>query len=109
MEEAGMARPRIVSAIVAATLEKFYPEDAERHGVEGLVTVAVTLGSEDRATDTQILSESPPEMGFAAAASSLAYSMTCSNPTGAPVDFEFKVKFAHNDPRHTASSPGRTE
>jgi len=36
---------RIVNAIDidAVTLAKFYPKDAEKHGVEGAVTVAVTL------------------------------------------------------------------
>ena len=92
-QESGIPRPRIVSGLDAATLEKFYPEDAEKRGVEGLVNVAVTLSTEGRATDAQILSETPPDMGFGAAASSLAYSMTYSNPTGAAVVFRFAVRF----------------
>jgi TonB family protein len=88
------AAPRIVSGLDAATLARFYPADAEKRGIEGFVTVAVTLDSEARATDAQVLSEAPADMGFAAAASSLAYTLTYSNPTGAPVVFKFAVKFA---------------
>jgi TonB family protein len=88
--------PRIVSAIDAATLAKFYPKDAERHGVEGVVTMAVTLDREGRAGNPQVLHEAPPDMGFGAAASSLANSLTYSNPTGAPVEFRFAIKFALN-------------
>ena len=88
------AAPRIVSGLDAATLARFYPQDAEKRGIEGFVTVAVTLDSEARATGTQVLSEAPADMGFAAAASSLAYTLTYSNPTGAPVVFKFAVKFA---------------
>ena len=88
------AAPRIVSGLDVATLAKFYPADAEKRRVEGFVTVAVTLDSEARATDAQILSATPPDMGFAEAAASLAFTLTYSNPTGAPVVFKFAVKFA---------------
>ena len=86
--------PRIVSGLDAATLARLYPREAEKRGVEGFVTVAVTLDSGARATDAQILSETPADMGFAAAASALAHTLTYSNPTGAPVVFKFAVKFA---------------
>ena len=88
------AAPRIVSGLDAATLIRFYPKDAEKRGVEGFVTVAVTLDKEGHVTGAQILSETPPDMGFAAAASSLSQTLTYSNPTGAPVIFKFAVKFA---------------
>ena len=86
--------PRIVSGLDAATLSRFYPADAEKRGVEGFVTVAVTLDEEGHATAAQVLSETPPEMGFAAAATSLSYVLTYSNPTRAPILFKFAVKFA---------------
>ena len=94
------AAPRIVTAIDAATLAQFYPKDAEKQGVEGTVTVAVTLDREGRATDPQVLHEAPPDRGFGAAASALAYSLTYSNPTGAPVVFRFAIKFVLNASRH---------
>jgi outer membrane biosynthesis protein TonB len=74
-ESGVLPAPRIVTAIDAATLAQFYPKGAEKHGVEGAVTVAVTLDREGRATDPQVLHEAPPDMGFGAAASSLAYSL----------------------------------
>ena len=104
------AAPRIVSGLDAATLTRFYPADAEKRRVEGFVTVAVTLDQEGRATDTQILSETPPDMGFAAAASSLSYELVYSNPTNAPVVFRFAVKFAlDDDARSSAASPAPTD
>jgi TonB family protein len=90
------AAPRIMGGIDATTLAKFYPQDAEKRGIEGFVTIAVTLDEEGRATDSQILSESPPDMGFGAAAASLARSVTYSNPSGVPVVFKFAVKFARD-------------
>ena len=97
------AAPRIVSGLDAATLARFYPQDAEKRGVEGFVTVAVTLDSEARATDTQVLAEAPTDMGFGAAASSLASTLTYSNPTGAPVVFKFAVKFALDGARSSSA------
>ena len=103
------AAPRIVSGLDAATLARFYPADAEKRGVEGFVTVAVTLDQEGHATDAQILSETPPDMGFGAAASSLSYGLVYSNPTRAPVVFRFAVKFALDGARSSASSAATTD
>ena len=75
--------PRILTKFDTALLSRFYPTSAEKHGVDGFVTVAATLDTAGQATDVRILSESPPDMGFGAAASSLAYSLSYSNPTGA--------------------------
>ncbi len=88
--------PRIVSRIDAATLEKFYPREAEKRGIEGTVNLVVDLDPEARVLDVQVLTETPPDMGFGAAAAALAKSVTYSNPTGSPVAFRFKVKFELN-------------
>jgi TonB family protein len=74
-------------------LMKYYPPEAKRLGIDGTVDVAVTLDPQGRATDTLILSENPPDMGFGAAASAVAHSMQYSNPTGHQVQFTFRVKF----------------
>ena len=103
--ESDVPGPRILSVLDGATLQKFYPKDAERHGIEGLVTVAIALDSEGRATRVKILAETPPAMGFGAAASSLAHSMTYSNPAAVPVIFKLKVKFALNDAQRARGSP----
>ncbi len=77
-----------------AELEKYYPPEASQGGIEGSVLIAVTLDRAGRATDTLILSEEPLDMGFGAAASQLAHTNTYSNPTGQPVQLNFRVKFA---------------
>ena len=97
--KAGDLRPRIVSW---PDLERFYPKDAKSRGTEGLVRIAVTLDEQGQATDTQILSVTPLDMGFGAAASTAVHFMTFSNPTGRRTTIKFAVKFAlkHPKPRH---------
>jgi hypothetical protein len=96
------ARSSIKTAFNLAELEQYYPPDALRRGVQGLVTIHVTLDTAGRPTDTLILSEEPLDMGFGAAASVLAHMMEYDNPTGRPSQITFNVKFALPDP-----SPGR--
>jgi beta-lactamase regulating signal transducer with metallopeptidase domain len=79
-------------------LTKYYPQEAEQHGIEGLVHIQVTLDEQGRATDTLILSEDPLNMGFGAAASALAHVMEYNNPAGRPVQLDFNVKFALGQP-----------
>ena len=92
-------RPHIVSYGSNAHLKRFYPAAADNAGVEGVVIMRVTLDEAGRLTDSQVLSESPVDMGFGAAASSLVQTFTYANPTGQPAAFAFKVKF---DPRDLA-------
>src|SRR6185437_3777256 len=75
-------------------LTKFYPAAAKAHGVEGMARIRVTLDKMGRATDTQILSVTPRDMGFGAAASTMVHFMTFSNPTGHAVQVKIPVKFA---------------
>lgn len=95
----GDLRPRIISW---PDLERFYPEDATSRGIEGLVRISVTLDKQGQATDTQILSVTPVDMGFGAAASTAVHFMTFSNPTGHRTTITFAVKFALKrlKPRH---------
>jgi hypothetical protein len=74
-------------------LEPFYPKDAERKGIEGMVRLAVTLDAAANATSTQLLFESPEGVGFGAAASELAHHNTYANPSGHPTTVFFMVKF----------------
>jgi hypothetical protein len=69
-------------------LQQFYPDSAEDGHVDGLVRITVTLDEAGRATDTYIVSEAPPDLGFGAAASTLAHAMGYTNPT-----VTFNVKF----------------
>jgi TonB family protein len=83
--------PRVVSW---GPLDSYYPPEAKKKDVEGLVELAITLDREGRATDTQILTEDPLDMGFGAAASAAVHAMQYSNPTGRPVTFTLRVRFA---------------
>jgi TonB family protein len=89
-------------------LAKYYPPEAKRQGIEGEVDLAVTLDAQGRATDTLILSESPPDMGFGAAASAAAHTMEYSNPTGRSVQFTFRVNFALNHDDNSTDAPTPT-
>ncbi len=84
-------QPRVVSW---GALGSYYPAEARKHHVEGLVELAITLDKEGRATDTQILTEEPLDMGFGAAASAAAHAMKYSNPAGQPVTFTLRIQFA---------------
>jgi TonB family protein len=97
--KAGDLRPRIISW---PDLERLYPKGAKSRGTEGLVRIAVTLDKQGQATDTQILSVTPVDMGFGAAASTAVHFMTFSNPTGHRTTIKFAVKFALKrlKPRH---------
>ena len=75
-------------------LMKYYPPDAERQGIEGMVDIQVTLDAQSHVTDTLIREEHPANMGFDAAASALAHVMEFDNPTGQAAQLAFKVKFA---------------
>ncbi|HTX25176.1 MAG TPA: M56 family metallopeptidase [Steroidobacteraceae bacterium] len=83
--------PRVASW---GPLAAYYPSEARHKGIEGMVELAITLDKEGRATDTQILTEDPLDMGFGAAASAAAHAMRYSNPTGQPVTFTVRVRFA---------------
>ena len=86
--------PKVLSG---KPLASYYPREAMRKGMEGMVQLAITLDGAGRATDTQILTEDPLNMGFGAAASEAAHVMTYSNPTHQPVTFtlQFDFKLSH--------------
>jgi TonB family protein len=102
------AAPHITSYGGLAELAKYYPAEAKRRGIEGMVRLAVTLDRFGHATDTLILSEDPPDEGFGAAASAAAHTMEFSNPSGRSVQFVFNVKFALDDDAHTTTNGGDT-
>jgi len=83
-------KPRLVSW---PDLERYYPEDALRDHINGIVRITVVLDKAGRATDTHIMSETPPNFGFGAAASTVAHLMSYSNPTGRETSVTFNIKF----------------
>jgi TonB family protein len=102
------AEPSIKTAVGLEQLEKYYPRDALHRGIEGLVQIQVTLDAQGRATDTLILSEDPLDMGFGAAASTLAHQFEYNNPGKRPAQLTFNVKFAlpHSGPGGTTNFEG---
>jgi TonB family protein len=87
------SHPFIIAGPTGEELKEYYPSEAQRRGVNGLVQITVTLDGAGRATDTLILSETPAGMGFGAAASGLAHKFRYSNPTGHSASVTYKVKF----------------
>lgn len=100
--------PRILSWGDDDALKRWYPADAERKGIAGFVDLSVLLDAAGRPTDTVVLSEYPQDYGFASAASGLAHEMTYENPTGQPVNFRFRVKFALNEHAGGSGTTGTT-
>jgi TonB family protein len=74
-------------------LEQYYPDDALRDHINGIVRITVTLDKAGRATNTPLLSEAPPNLGFGAAASTVAHLISYSNPTGHETSVTFNIKF----------------
>lgn len=107
-QAAASAEPSIKTAVGLEVLEKYYPKDAMHRGIEGVVRIQVTLDAQGRATDTLILSENPLDMGFGAAASTLAHQFEYNNPTHRPAQLTFNVKFAlnHSEPGGTTNFEG---
>jgi bla regulator protein blaR1 len=85
--------PVIASGPSQEELARYYPAEAARQGVDGLVRITVTLDEKGRATSTQILSETPAGMGFAQAAAELARQFKYANPTVQPGSLTYKIKF----------------
>lgn len=85
-----------------ADLERYYPPDADRQDIGGIVLIQVTLDRHARPTDALVLAEDPLDMGFGAAARALAHVMEYSNPTGQSAQLKFKVKFVP-DAEHAPS------
>jgi TonB family protein len=104
------SEPKVLSGIPLAS---YYPREAMHKGIEGMVELAITLDSAGRATDTQILTEDPLNMGFGAAASEAAHVMTYSNPTHQPVTFtlrfDFKISSAPATKDHAVDSSSTPE
>jgi TonB family protein len=98
------AGPNIKTGVGPEELEKYYPKEAMRRGIEGLVRIQVTLDAKGRPTDTLILSEDPLDMGFGAAASTLVHQFVYDNPDNRAAQLSFNVKFALSQP----APPGGT-
>jgi protein TonB len=70
------------SAAAAAPPLRYYPELAQKLGVEGDVTMACTATADGRLTSCTILSETPPGYGFGQTALDLAPSFKLNATAG---------------------------
>jgi TonB family protein len=92
-ESAAGGQPYIDAGFSVDMLERWYPARAKSAGIEGFVTIQVTLDAYGDATDTQVLTEDPLEHGFGAAASGLAHELKYVNPSGREASVTYNVKF----------------
>jgi TonB family protein len=102
------SHPFIIAGPSGNDLRKYYPPEARRKGINGLVQIRVTLDGTGRATDTLILSETPVGLGFGAAASELAHKFRYLNQTGHPAPVTYRMKFELDDSGKQAR-PGKTD
>jgi TonB family protein len=88
--------PKLIDAGDArdlGSLERYYPPEAAHLGIEGLVTISISIDAQGRPTDTLILDETPLDAGFGASASALVHTFRYSNPRHQPTQLSIKVKF----------------
>lgn len=89
------ASPRVLSA--NGPMERWYPPEARSKGMQGFVTVSVTLDPAGKLVEAHVLKETPAGHGFGEASVAAAKNFIYANPTGQPVTTSFNVKFALND------------
>ncbi len=118
---AATAAPKAASASPVKLLdpgpgsEKFYPAMAKRAGINGLVTLALTIDRNGTVTDTRIVDMTPNDIdwGFGPAASEVGRTLRFSNPTGRTASTNIRVKFELKDhpvkiPDPASPVPGAT-
>jgi bla regulator protein blaR1 len=83
--------PKLISGDME--LEKYYPPDAARNGIEGLVTIGIRIDADGLPTGTRILAEEPLDLGFGTQADALVRTFRFTNPRHQPAEIPMKVKF----------------
>jgi TonB family protein len=74
-------------------VEKFYPEEAKRQGLDGLVTVDVLVNAEGQVLEAKVLTESPTGVGFGLAALDVAKTYEFDNTLKRLVLMAMTVRF----------------
>src|SRR4051812_44854819 len=68
MHPSTVVNPEWLTRPSAHDLKRVYPAQARRNGVEGGAILECVVTEKGRATDCAVVSESPPDQGFGAAA-----------------------------------------
>lgn len=84
--------PRFLSGDM--DLEKYYPPEAKRLGIEGVVTVQLQVDADGATVGSTVIVEEPADLGLGAAAQALVSTFRFTNPRHAPTAFPMKVKFS---------------
>jgi TonB family protein len=77
----------------AEPVEKFYPAEARRKGLDGIVTVDLLINAEGYVAEAQVISESPAGEGFGLAALDVAKTFEYFNDLKRPVLMAVTVSF----------------
>jgi TonB family protein len=83
--------PKLISG--DTDLENYYPPEAKRAGLEGLVTIYIQIDADGIPTGTRITAEKPLDVGFGAQADALVRTFRFSNPRHQPTELPMQVKF----------------
>jgi TonB family protein len=72
---------------------EFYPAEAKRDGLDGIVTVDLLINAEGLVLEAQVLTESPPDRGFGLAALDMAKTYEFNNTLKRLVLMSMTVQF----------------
>jgi TonB family protein len=88
-------KPKIIDFGDLAQLQRYYPPEAKRLGIEGIVVVSITLDREGQIAGTQVIEAYPddPVYGLGPAAEAVVRTMRWSNPKKMPTQVNLRVKF----------------
>jgi TonB family protein len=88
----------VASGAIAQDMLRYYPEKAQRAGVEGVAVIACIGTVEGKLKDCTVTSEKPPDFGFGEAALKMAPlfkvrpAVVDGKPTDAPVSIPLTFK-----------------
>ena len=72
---------------------EFYPAEAKRDGLDGIVTVDLLINAEGLVVEAEVLTESPPDRGFGLAALDVAKTYEFDNTFKRLVLMSMNVQF----------------
>lgn len=95
-------------SMVGPDIMRYYPEQAQRIGLEGKAVISCTITAEGRLADCAVVSEDPPGFGFGEAAVKMStlFKMRPKTQGGAPVDGgKVTIPIRFRLPKDTPATP----